>query len=77
VDGQVINLEPEQDARRMPTAQRCPWPKERFRYEFQEPEQTQASQEPTQVEQLDNGLLLVIEDPDPWAHDKEPVFWTD
>ena len=77
VDGQVIHLEPEQDARRMPTAHRYPWPKERFRYEYQEPEQPPASQHPPQVEQLDNGLLLVIEDPDPWAHDTEPVFWTD
>ena len=34
-------------------------------------------QEQPNVEQLDNGLLLVIGDPDPWAYDKEPVFWTD
>ncbi len=54
VDGQVINLDPEQDARRMPTAQHYPWPKERFRYEYPESEQTPASQEPPQVEQLDN-----------------------
>ncbi|MGB0334014.1 MAG: hypothetical protein ACPGGN_01490 [Opitutales bacterium] len=24
-----------------------------------------------------NGLLLEIEDPDPWAQDNEPVFWVD
>ena len=32
---------------------------------------------PPQVEQLDNGVFLFIEDPDPWAYDTEPVFWTD
>lgn len=25
---------------------------------------------------LNDDLLLVIEDPDPWAQDKEPIFWT-
>ena len=73
----IIDLEPEREPDRMPTAQRYPWPKERFRYEFQEPEQSTVPQDPPQVEQLDNGLLIVIEDPDPWAHDTEPVFWTD
>jgi hypothetical protein len=77
MDGQVIDLDYEQDPFRMPTAQRYPWPKERFRYEHKEPEQSPAFQVTPKVEQLDNGLLLVIEDPDPWAHDTEPVFWTD
>ena len=61
----------------MPTAQCYPWPKERFRYGHKEPEQPPATWDQPKVEQLDNGLLLVIEDPDPWAHDNEPVFWTD
>ena len=61
----------------MPTAQRYPWPKERFRYEYNEPDPQSTSQDQPKVEQLDDGLLLVIEDPDPWAHDTEPVFWTD
>jgi hypothetical protein len=37
VDGQVIDLDPNQDPYRMPNAQRYPWPKERFRYEQREP----------------------------------------
>ena len=77
IEGHVIDLEPEREPDRMPTAQRYPWPKERFKYEHKEPEQPSVSQETPGVEQLDNGLLLVIEDPDPWAHDTEPVFWTD
>lgn len=77
IEGHVIDLESEREPDRMPTAQRYPWPKERFKYEHKEPEQPSVSQETPGVEQLDNGLLLVIEDPDPWAHDTEPVFWTD
>ena len=77
LDGHVIDLEPDQEPGRMPTAQRYPWPKERFRYGHKEPEQPPATWDQPKVEQLDNGLLLVIEDPDPWAHDNEPVFWTD
>jgi hypothetical protein len=29
------------------------------------------------IQPLENGLFLEIEDPDPWAHDTEPVFWTE
>jgi hypothetical protein len=29
------------------------------------------------MQQLDNDLMLVIEDPDPWAQGDEPIFWTD
>jgi|GEM_PF-4838661 hypothetical protein len=59
LDGQVIDLDYEQDPFRMPTAQRYPWPKERFRYEHKEPEQSTTTREQPKVEQLDNGLLLV------------------
>lgn len=37
--------------------------KERFRYQHKEPEQPSASQGPPKAEQLDNGLLLIIENP--------------
>lgn len=30
-----------------------------------------------EIQLLDDGLVLEIEDPDPWAQDKEPIFWTD
>jgi len=30
-----------------------------------------------EVQPLDDDLLLVIEDPDPWARDNEPIFWSD
>jgi hypothetical protein len=30
-----------------------------------------------EIQPLEDGLLLEIEDPDPWAQDNEPIFWTD
>ena len=29
-----------------------------------------------EVQPLEDGLLLEIEDPNPWAQDNEPIFWT-
>lgn len=78
LDGQVIDLETERDPKYMPTARRYPWPKVRFRTQERTPEPQQNAPEPAPtIQQLDNGLILEIENPDPWANDNEPIFWTD
>ncbi|MGJ8641675.1 MAG: IS91 family transposase [Opitutaceae bacterium] len=71
-DGTVVDLEPENAAAWMPTAPR-------YKRERSEPAGATATVNPQAVEiqQLDNDLMLVIEDPDPWAQDDEPIFWTD
>jgi len=76
-DGTVIDLETERSAYWMPTAprykrerqvdNRTKWPKSGGK--------VNSGTNITQV--LDDGLLLEVEDPDPWAQDSEPVFWTD
>lgn len=79
-DGAFVHIDLDQDPRRMPDYPPAPWPKERFLRALPEDESSTRLQEASHrsVEiPLDDGLLLVLEDPDPWAHDNEPVFWTD
>lgn len=56
----------------MPTAPR-------YKRERPEPVGATGAAKPqaAETQPLDDDLLLVIEDPDPWAHDNEPIFWTD
>ena len=71
-DGTVIDLEPENAAAWMPTAPS-------YKRERPEPVGATGAAKPQagETQPLDDDLLLVIEDPDPWAHDNEPIFWTD
>ena len=71
-DGTVIDIEPENAAAWMPTAPR-------YKRERPEPVGATGAAKPqaAETQPLDDDLLLVIEDPDPWAHDNEPIFWTD
>ncbi|MBL6920417.1 MAG: transposase [Puniceicoccaceae bacterium] len=71
-DGTVIDLEPEAAANWMPTAPR-------YKRERSEPVGVSETANPQAVEiqPLDDGFLLEIEDSDPWAQDNEPIFWTD
>jgi hypothetical protein len=71
-DGTVVDLEPENAAAWMPTAPR-------YKRERPEPAGVTAtvSLQAVEMQQLDNDLMLVIEDPDPWAQGDEPIFWTD
>jgi hypothetical protein len=71
-DGTVIDLEPENAAAWMPTAPR-------YKHERAEPVGTPATGNPAagETQPLEDGLFLEIEDPDPWAQDNEPIFWTD
>jgi len=79
-DGSYYSLDLDQDSRRMPDHPPVPWPKERFPREFSEEETSpslqKASHQPEEIP-LDDGMILVLEDEDPWAHDTDPVFWTD
>jgi len=56
----------------MPTAPR-------YKRERAEPVEATGAANPQagEIQPLDDGLVLEIEDPDPWAHDNEPIFWTD
>jgi hypothetical protein len=56
----------------MPTAPR-------YKRERSEPVAVMATANPRagKIQPLDDGLVLEIEDPDPWAQDDEPVFWVD
>ena len=71
-DGTVIDIEPDNAAAWMPTAPR-------YKRERPEPVGATVAAKPqaAETQPLDDDLLLVIEDPDPWAHDNEPIFWTD
>jgi len=71
-DGTVVDLEPENAAAWMPTAPR-------YKRERSEPVGATATERPQagEIQPLEDGLVLVIEDPDPWAQDNEPIFWTD
>jgi hypothetical protein len=71
-DGTVIDLEPEASAAWMPTAPR-------YKPERAEPVEATGATNPQagEIQPLEDGLVLEIEDPDPWAHDNEPIFWTD
>jgi hypothetical protein len=71
-DGTVIDLEPENAAAWMPTSPR-------YKRERAEPVAATATANPQagEIQPLDDGLLLEIEDPDPWAQNSEPIFWTD
>jgi hypothetical protein len=56
----------------MPTAPR-------YKREWAEPVEATGATNPQagEIQPLEDGLVLEIEDPDPWAHDNEPIFWTD
>jgi hypothetical protein len=71
-DGTVIDLEPEAAASWMPTAPR-------YKRERVQPDETGERKNPSvgETQSLDDGLILEIEDPDPWAQNSEPIFWTD
>ena len=71
-DGTVIDLEPENAAAWMPTAPH-------YKRERAEPTGATAKAKPQagEIQPLEDGLLIEIEDPDPWAQDNEPIFWTD
>ncbi len=70
-DGTVVDLEPENAAAWMPTAPR-------YKRERSEPVGATATEnlQAGEVQPLEDGLLLEIEDPNPWAQDNEPIFWT-
>ena len=72
-DGNVIDLDTERSANWMPTAPR--YRRERIIHDKPHPRISRANR--NKIQRLDNGLLLEIEDPDPWAQDNEPVFWVD
>ncbi|MFO7907608.1 MAG: transposase [Pirellulaceae bacterium] len=71
-DGTVIDLEPEAAANWMPTAPR-------YKRERARPDENDNRKNPSvgEIQPLDDGLVLEIEDPDPWAQDSEPIFWND
>jgi len=71
-DGTVIDLEPENAAAWMPTAPH-------YKRERAEPTGATPTANPQagEIQPLEDGLLLEIEDPDPWAQDNEPIFWAD
>jgi hypothetical protein len=79
-DGSLVRIDLDQDSRRMPSYPPVPWPKERFPRELPEDESSprfqEASHRPKEIP-LEDGLTLVLEDPDPWANATAPVFWTD
>jgi hypothetical protein len=58
-----------QNAAWMPTAPRC-------KRERTEPVEATGATNPRagEIKPLDDGFLLEIEDPNPWAHDNEPIF---
>jgi hypothetical protein len=71
-DGTVIDLEAEASAAWLPTAPR-------YKRERAEPVEATATanSQAKEIQPLDHGLFLEIEDPDPWAQVNEPIFWTD
>lgn len=67
-DGKVYDLTTERDPRLMPTAKRFTWP----RALHQETPDTRL-----QPSKAEKPIIQQIDNPDPWAHDTEPVFWQD
>jgi len=67
-----FTFEPENAAAWMPTAPH-------YKRERAEPTGATAKAKPQagEIQPLEDGLLIEIEDPDPWAQDNEPIFWTD
>jgi hypothetical protein len=74
-DGTVIDLDTEDAAAWMPTAPR--YKRERMNEDDAQSYKAKAQGKETVIQPLDDGLLLVIEDPDPWAQENEPIFWVD
>lgn len=79
LDGKVILLERETHPRNMPNAR---LPREFTRETPRKTDDNIVSfpelpAEETTTRVIDDQLVLIIEEPDPWAHESEPVFWMD
>lgn len=75
-DGSVVDLEAETEKALMPDSRRFDPHHERLRAYHQESRSSNSDIQ-SSILPLDNILLLVLEDTDPFPCDSEPILWTD